>query len=326
MQVPRRRFLGILATASALSTGLRAAEAGWPSRPLRIVVPGGPGSVTDGRARWLAERLAPALGQPVVVDNRPGAGGNIATAEGGRSAPDGYTIVLVHQGTMAINPHLYARTGYDPLADFEPLTRFGIGALLLAVPAQSPAHSIADLAKMAKAKPGGTRFCSPGVGTPPHMAAELFVRMAGFDATHVPYRGGAQAVADLIAGHVDWSIDGMAVLLPQVKSGRLRALAVTTAQRAAAAPDVPTLAEAGVPGYEYIGWVGFALPARTPRPIVARLYAEVAKIVGSAEAREYAASLGGEPGLLAPEEFAAFIREEHAKWGKLIRDASIRLE
>jgi tripartite-type tricarboxylate transporter receptor subunit TctC len=318
----RRRLL--LSMLAALPLAARGADRAWPTKLLRIIVSEAAGTVPDVRARWLAERLGPALAQPIVVENKPGAGGSIAATEGARSSPDGYTLMFVHQGTMAINPHLYAKLGYDPLADFAPVARFGAGAMLLAVPTASPVRSVADLIALGKSNP--TRFGSSGIGTPPHIASELFVRMAGFAATHIPYKGGAKAVPDLIAGHLDWSIEGTTVLLPQVKAGRLRALAATGALRSPDLPDVPTLAEAGVPGYAYIAWSGVAVPAATPKAIIARLSDEITKIGSSAEGRDWFASFAVEAGVMAPAEFAKFIRDEHARFGKLIHDAGIRIE
>ena len=305
----------LLACATWLVPGVLLAQAPqWPAKPLRIIVPAGAGSVTDIRARWLAPRMATALGQSVTIDNKTGAGGNIGTEMGARSAPDGYTLVSVHHGTLAVNPHLFTRVGYDPLVDFIALTRIGgSGALVLAVAAESPAMTEHDLVRIAKEKPGRLSFGSPGVGTPPHMAGELFKRLAGIDAIHVPYKGGGQAATDLIAGHVNWTFDGTTVQLPLVKAGRTRALAVTGSARVASMPDVPTMAEAGVPGYEFMSWSGIALPTGTPPPIVARLHAEISKILGSAEAREYFGSLGLNPGADSMESFAALIRTEHAK-------------
>ena len=306
---------------------LLAQEPQWPAKPLRIIVPGGTGGLVDMRARWLVPRLALALGQSVVVENKAGAGGNIGTEMGARSAPDGYTLVIIHQGTMAVNPHLYARVGFDPLVDFIALTRIGgASPLVLAVAADSPAKDLNDLLRMAREKPGRLSFGSPGIGTPPHMAAELFKRLAGVDAIHVPYKGGGQAANDLIAGHVNWTFDGSTVQLPLIKAGRTRALAVTSSGRVAGLPDVPTLAEAGVPGYEFTSWSGIAVPAGTPPPIVARLHAEISKILGSAEAREYFASLGLSAGADSMDAFAAQIRAEHAKWGDIIRQTGMRAE
>ena len=318
----------LLACATWLAPGvLLAQEPQWPAKPLRIIVPGGAGGLIDTRARWLAPRMAAALGQSVVVDNKTGAGGNIGTEMGARSAPDGYTLVMIHQGTMAVNPHLYARAGYDPLVDFIPLTRIGgAGALVLAVAADSPAKDVNDLVRMAREKPGRLSFGSPGICTPPHMAGELFRRLADIDVIHVPYKGGGQAANDLIAGHVNWTFDGTAVQLPLIKAGRTRALAVTSSGRVAGLPDVPTLAEAGVPDYEFTAWSGIALPAGTPPRIVARLHGEISKILGSAEAREYFSGLALSAGADSMDSFAAQIRAEHAKWGDIIKQTGMKAE
>ena len=318
----------LLACATWLAPGvLLAQEPQWPAKPLRIIVPGGAGGVLDIRARWLAPRLAAALGQAVTVENKAGAGGNIGTEMGARSAPDGYTLVFIHHGTMAVNPHLYARAGYDPLVDFIALTRVGGSAtLVLAVAADSPAKDVNELVRMAREKPGRLSFGSPGIGTPPHMAGELFKRLAGIDVIHVPYKGGGQAANDLIAGHVNWTFDGSMVQLPLIKAGRTRALAVTGSARVAGLPDVPTLAVAGVPGYEFTAWSGIALPAATPPPIVARLHAEISKILGSAEAREYFGSLGLSAGADSMDAFAAQIRADHAKWGDIIKQTGMKAE
>ena len=320
--------IGLLACTTWLAPGaLFAQESSWPTKPLRIVVPAGPGSVTDLRARWLAPRLATALAQSVTVENKAGAGGNIGTEMGARSAPDGYTLVIIHQGTMAVNPHLYARVGYDPLVDFIALTRIGgAAALVLAVAFESPAKDLGDLVRMAREKPGQLTFGSAGIGTPPHMAGELFKRLAGINAIHVPYKGGGQAANDLIAGHVNWTFDGTTVQLPLIKAGRTRALAVTSSARVASMPDVPTLAEAGVPGYEFTGWSGIALPAATPPAIVAKLHGEIGKILASAEAREYFGSLGLSAGADSMDVFAAHIRAEHAKWGDIIKQTGMKAE
>ena len=320
--------LGLLACTTWLAPGaLLAQEPLWPAKPLRIIVPGSTGSVTDLRARWLAPRLATALAQSVTVDNKTGAGGNIGTEMGARSAPDGYTLVIIHHGTMAVNPHLYARTGYDPLLDFIPLTRIGgATALVLAVPFDSQAKDVNSLLRWAKEKPGTLSFGSSGVGTPPHMAGELFKRLAGVDAIHVPYKGGGQAANDLIAGHVNWTFDGSTVQLPLIKAGRTRALAVTGSTRMAGLPDVPTLAEAGVPGYEFTAWSGIALPTGTPPPIVARLHAEISKILTSGEARDYFSALSLSAGADNMDAFAAQIRAEHAKWGEIIKQTGMKAE
>ncbi len=323
-----KRLLTLLAAAlfAACTIPANAQDAPWPSKPVKLIVPGGTGGVVDIRARWLAERLAPALGQAVVVENRAGAGGNIGMESAARSAPDGYTLVMIHQGIMTITPHLYAKLPFDPLADFVPITRVGMGPLLLVVNPALPVKSAQELVALAKSQPGRLSYGSPGIGTPPHLAGELFRRVAGIDVIHVPFKGGGQAVSDLIGGHVNFSIEGLTVTQPQVKNGRLRALAVTGPRRVASLPDVPTLAEAGLPGYEFQGWVGLAAPSGTPRAIVDRVHKEVAAILNAAEGRAWLAEAGAEPGTDAPDVFAAAIRAEHAKWGPIIRDAGIKAE
>jgi len=307
-------------------SGWHAQPAPWPARPIRLIVPGGAGGVIDQRARWLAEHLAPRLGQPVIVVDVPGAGGDLGTAQAARAPADGHTLVIVHQGTLAINPHLVDHPGYDPLHDFAPITRVGVGPLLLCVNAALPVTSVGELVALARGWPGELTFASPGIGTPPHLAGELFKRKAGIDITHVPYRGGAQAVSALIAGEVAMSIEGLSVQLPYVRSGRLRALAVTGPHRLAMLPDVPTLAEAGVAGYEFVGWVGVAAPASTPGPIVQRLHREIAAVIGSEEGRAWLAAYGLEPGGEPPAVFARLVRDEHARWGALIRESRIKGE
>ena len=298
----------------------------YPSKPVRLIVPAPPGAAADIRARWIAEKLSPMLGQPIIVDNRAGAGGAIGTEAAAKSAADGYTILLVHQGTMAVNPHVYAKLGYDPLTDFAPITRLSLGPLLLAVNASLPVQSVADLVRLAKQKPGQINFGSPGNGTPPHLAGELFKHMAGIDVTHIPYKGGAQALTDLVAGQIAFSMDNLAVQLPQVKAGRIRAIATTGAQRIAALPEVPTVAEAGVRDYEYLAWMGIAAPAATPRAIVARLNFDIVTILSTPAARDWLSAQGNVPGGDTPEQFAAFIKSEHAKLGRIVREAGIKAD
>ena len=314
-------LLSLLAVASA-----PALAQPYPTKPVRLIAPAPPGSPVDIRARWVAEKLAPVLAQPIVVENKAGAGGNIGTEAAAKSSADGYTLVIVHQGTMAINPHIYGRTGYDAVADFAPIIRLLESVLMLAVHPQVPAHSVADLLRLAREQPGRLSYGSSGIGTPPHMAAELFRKMAGIDVQHVPYKGATPALTDLIAGRVAFTIDSFTMQLPQVKAGKLRALAVTGVKRAASAPDVPTFAESGLAGYDYRSWMGVAAPAGTPKQIIARLNAELIRALGTAEARDWFHAQGAEVVADTPEEFAAIIRAEHARWGAIIREAGIRVE
>lgn len=324
MNLHRRQLLHFVVAGCAASAWA-AIAADWPSRPIRLIA-GGAGSVTDIRARWLAERLGPALGQPVVVENNAAAGGSLAAEQVARASPDGHTLLLTHQGIAAINPHLYAKLGYDSPADFVPVARFGIGQLALVVPVSSPITSVADLLARARATPGSLNYGSNGNGTPPHLAAEQLKRMAGIEAVHVPYKGGGALLTALLGSQVDWAIEGLTPLLPHVKAGTLRALAVSGARRVPAWPDVPTLAEAGVTGYEYIGWTGIAAPAATPQPIVERLGSEINRIATSDEGRRFFALAGADAGELSPVEFAAFVRAEHTRFGRLIREAGLKAE
>lgn len=324
MMLHRRQFLNFSAAGCA-ALAWPAPAAQWPDRPIRLIA-GGAGSVTDIRARWLAERLGVALGQPVVVENNAAAGGSLAAEQVARAAPDGYTLLLTHQGIAAINPHLYARLGYDALSDFVPVARFGIGQQALVVPAASPIRSVADLLARAKASPGAMNFGSNGNGTPPHLAAEQLKRMAGIDVVHVPYKGGGALLTALLGSQVDWAIEGLTPLVPHVKSGALRALAVTGARRVPDWPDVPTLSEAGVPGYEYVGWTGVSAPAGTPAPVVERLNVEINRAATSDEGRQFFARAGAEAGELSPADFAGFVRAEHARFGRLIREAGLKAE
>ena len=303
-----------------------AAAQSYPTKPIRLIAPSAPASVSDIRARWVANNLTPVLGQPIVVDNRSGAGGNIGTEAAAKSAPDGYTLAIVHHGTMAINPHIYARAGYHPVTDFAPVTRLASNPLMLAVNVQLPAQSVTDLLKLARDKPGQLLFGSPGIGTPPHVAAELFRHMARIDVVHVPYKGGAQALNDLVGGRVAYTIDNAGMQLPQVKAGKLRALAVTGAQRIAAAPDVPTLSEAGLKGYEYMSWMGVAAPAGTPQAIISRLHTELGRALKTPAAQEWYAAQGSDVVGDLPAEFAAVIRAEFKRWGPIVREARIKVE
>jgi tripartite-type tricarboxylate transporter receptor subunit TctC len=315
----------------ALCTGLAsvaplAAAENYPSRPIRLVVTATAGGPPDVLARWLAERLGPALGATIVVENRPGAGGNVAMQAAARSAPDGYTLVVAGQGPFALNPHMYANPGYNAIADFAPITQIEQGALLLAVHPQVPVNSVGELIALAKRKPGELNYGSPGAGTPPHLASELFNRSATLQVTHVPYAGAPAAMLDLIAGRLTFTFGTVNVQLPQVQAGKIRALAVTSSSRLPALPDVPTVAEAGLPGFEYSGWLGIAAPAGTPQPIIERLQREISAILRSDEAGKYFASYGREAVASTPAAFAAFIRAEHAKWGQVIRDSNVKAE
>jgi tripartite-type tricarboxylate transporter receptor subunit TctC len=298
----------------------------YPSKIIRLIVPSSPGSPPDIRARWIAERLRTALGQVIVVDNKSGASGIIGTQATIRSPADGYTLVMAHQGTMALNPHLFPELPYDPIKDLAPVSRLVVSPLILTVHPEVPARSVADLMRLAKEKPGQLNFGYPGVGTPPHMAGELFRILAHLDVMNVPYKSAPAAQVDLMGGRLTYTFDAIATQLPQVRAGTVRALAVTSAKRLAALPDIPTVAESGLPGYEYWSWMGICAPAGTPKEIISRLNAEIAKILRTQEARDWFAEQGGEPIIETPEEFAAFIKTEYSRWGKIIREAGIKPE
>ena len=303
-----------------------AADADWPAKPITLVVPGSSGGVVDVRSRWLAPRLSKSLGQPVVVENRPGAAGAIATASVARAAPDGYTMLVTHPGTMAVLPHLVANVGYAPLKDFTHLANMGVGTLALVVNNEVPARNVPEFIAYLKAKDGAANYGSPGIGTPPHIATELFKHLTGTRAQHIPYKGGGASASDLMGGHIDFAMEGLSVMEPLIKHGRVRALAVTSPQRVATLPGVPTLAEAGVPGYSYRAWVGLAVPAGTPAPIAARLTHAIRAALDSDEGRAFLLKTGAEPSTETPEAFTAFVRAEYDKYGRLVRDQDIKAE
>lgn len=298
----------------------------WPTKPIKLVVPGPAGGVGDIRARWLAERISPLLGQMVWIENKAGAGGNIAMENVARSKPDGYTLVAMHIGAMAFNPFMYERTGYDPLKDFIPITRNGVGPLMLIVNPKVPAKSVQELVQLAKSKPGLLSFSFPGFGAPPHLALEFFKRSAKIDVINVSYGGGAQAMTDLISGEITFTIEGTQLAMPNARAGRVRALAVTGRSRMANLPDVPKLIESGYPDCEFYGWTGVAAPAGTPKAVIDRLYAAMSKVLGSDEATQWYGNVDNEPGGETPDATAAIVRAEYTRWGKLIKEASIKAE
>ncbi|MFN0183716.1 MAG: Bug family tripartite tricarboxylate transporter substrate binding protein [Aquabacterium sp.] len=322
-----RRLLvnGLLA---AYAADLRAQDDLAPAftRPLRLLVPAGPGSVPDVRARWLAERLAPLVKQPVLVENRPGAGGIPAMEQAARAEPDGHTLVMTHVGLLVFNPLVYDRLGYDPLRDFRSITRVGVGPLLLLVAPESALISLADLVADAKARPGAQNFASPGIGTPPHLAGELLLHLARVRAAHIPYTSPTQPIADLMAGRVQWLFEGTPVALPLVVSGRLRALAVTGPQRLRGLSAVPTVGEAGLPDLQVTGWNALAAPAATPQATIDRLYRDIRAVLASPEAEKWFGSVGNQPGGDSPETLALLVRSETQRWAPVIQAAGVRLQ
>ena len=316
--------LFLLATLLAAACGAGAAE--FPAKPIRMVVPFGAGSNTDLLARTVAVRMAENWGQQVVVDNRPGAGGNIGTDLVAKALPDGYTLVLGAASVLAINQSLYSQMPYDSATAFAPITNMVKTTNVLVVTPLLPAKSVRELIAYGKANPGKLTYASSGAGGTIHLSGELFKSMAGITMEHIAYKSSPLAHIDMIGGQVHAMFDAMPTALPQVKAGRLRALAVTTARRSAQLPDVPTIAEAALPGYEAAGWFGFAAPARTPREVIVRLNKEIVRIIQLPDVKERLISQGAEPVGDSPEEFAQFIKAEAAKWGKVIKALNLKIE
>jgi len=300
-----------------------AAQERYPSRPLRIVVPFAPGGSTDIFARLVGDRLATALGQPVVIENRAGASGNIGADAVAKSAPDGYTILMATTGVMAINNALFKSMTFDAAKEFEPVVYIASISNVVIVPVDLPAKNIAELVALAKREPGKLSFASSGAGSSTHMSAELFKSMAGLDIVHVPYKGSGQALPDLIAGRVSMMFENAPGAVSYIKGGKVRALAVTGLKRTAALPELPTVAESGVPGYESLSWSGLAVPTGTPKDIVQRINRETGVILASEDMRARLADQGAEAVGGSPEQFAAHIRAERDKWSRLIRERNI---
>ena len=323
IRLASRMAAGALLAAFAL---LSHAQAPYPTKPIRIVVPFPAGGTTDILARAVAQKLTETLGQSVVVDNRPGAGGNIGAELVAKSPPDGYTLLMGTVGTHAINASLYAKMPYDHVKDFVPVILVAGVPNVLVVNPSVPANSVPELIAYIKANPGKVNFASSGSGTSIHLAGELFKTMAGVSMTHVPYKGSAPAVTDLIGGQVQLMFDNLPSALPQIKAGKLRALAVTSTQRASALPDVPTVAEAGLPGFDATSWFGLLAPAGTPKDVVAKLNAEVAKWLATPEAREKLASQGAIAAGQSPEDFTRHIAAETAKWQKVVKESGAKVD
>ena len=312
----------------ALMLGCVSASAqSYPAKPIRFVVPYPPGGSVDIAARALGQKLTEAWGQPVVVDNRAGAGGNIGADLVAKSPADGYTLLMGAVATHAINPTLYGKLPYDPVKDFTPVALVVQVPNILVLNPSVPAKSVKELIELARAKPGALNFGSGSTGSTGHLAGELFNTMAGVKMVHIPYKGAAPAMADLLSGQVQLMFDNLANALPNVKAGRLRALAVTTLARSPAVPDLPTVAESGLPGFDLTTWFGVMVPAGTPPDIVAKLNAEIVRALNSNDMRERLEKMGAEPPTNnTPEHFAAFIRTEAAKYAKVVRDSGAKVE
>jgi tripartite-type tricarboxylate transporter receptor subunit TctC len=323
----RRRGITLAMASWPLLASVQSASAqSWPTKPVRLIVPSPPGDGSDLMARSIGQKLAEALGQQVVVDNRPGAGGRLGTELAVKAPPDGYTLLMGNAGSNAINAALFKDLAYDLERDFVPITQVMRAPNVLVINPALPVGSVGDLIALYKANPGKYSYGSGGNGSSAHLSAELFKTMAGVDVVHVPYKGATPALTDVIAGQVAMFIGNLPPAMGHIKSGRVKALAVTTAQRSALVPDVPTMAESGLAGYETVAWFGLFAPAGAPGDIVARLAAETAKIVQQPAIREQIASLGGEPVGNAPAEFSTIVRSDIAKWKRVVADAKVKVD
>jgi tripartite-type tricarboxylate transporter receptor subunit TctC len=321
----RRHFVGLAAIAAPSLLISRTRASDWPAKPVKIVVPFTPGGSTDITARLVGNRLQEIWGQTVVVENKPGAGGNIAADMVAHSDADGYTIFIVGPG-MATNPFLYPSLSYDPVKDFEPVTLLITQPNLMCVPNSSPARSVREFIAFCNNNRGKVTYASSGNGTTLHLSGELFKRLAKVEMTHIPYRGGAPAINDLIPGRVDVIFDNMPSILSHVQAGHLRALAVTTKERVSVVPEIPTLDESGVPGFDVFSWFGFFVPAKTPPEVIAKINADTNAALAHASVKTRFEQLGAVPKGSTPEALAAFLKSETDKWGPVIRDARIKVE
>ena len=323
---PIRRALALSFATLALAGPLAAqAQGSYPSRPIKVVVPFAAGSTTDIIARAITDKMSQSMGQPVVVDNRGGASGTVGQAAVAHAAPDGYTI-MVHSSSHTVSPSTFAKLPFDTLADFAPITPISSTPNVLVISPSKNIRSLQDLLAAARAKPGALNFASAGQGSATHLNAEKFKMAAKIDATNIPFKGSAEAVNEVMSGRVDYYFSPIAPVIGQIRAGQLLPLAVGSPKRASALPDVPTTAEAGVPGSEFNFWIGMMAPARTPREIVNRLHAEVLKALATPEVKERFASLGADAWTLTPEQFDAYVREEIKANAQLVKAAGLAVQ
>jgi tripartite-type tricarboxylate transporter receptor subunit TctC len=309
----------ILLAVAASSLALCAHAQPYPSKPIKIIVPFGPGGFTDVAARIVQKELAPVVGQPIVIENKPGAGSTIGTTEIARAQPDGYTLVMIST-THVISPHLYKAMPYDALKDFTPVMKLAEGPYVLVTHPSLPAKSVRELIDLARAKPDTIDYASSGNGSSQHLVGALFVTMAGAPLSHVPYKGSSQAMNDVLGGQVKVSFVGVPNALPNLPTGKLRALAVSTKKRYSELPNVPTLDEAGVAGFDATIWLGLLAPPNTPREIVQKLNTDITRVLSTPEARKLMASAGVDVATSTPEEFGKLLQSEYDRWGKVVRD------
>jgi len=299
----------------------------YPSRPIRLVVPFSPGSSTnDILGRGIAQRLTIALGQQVVVDNRPGAGGTSGSEIVAKSPPDGYTLLVAIAGPLTVAPSVYKKIGYDPVRDFTAIARVAVVPYLMVVNNTVPVTNVKELIALAKSKPGGINFASSGVGGSPHLCGELFKTMADVNMVHVPYKGAGVATTDVLSGQIQMFCTGVTALVSLVKSGRVRPIGMATLKRSALLPEIPTVSEQGLKGFEVTSWTGIAAPAKTPRAVVQTLYSAIIKIAQTDDMKNFVTAQGAELSVLGPEAFAADIKSDIAKWAKVVKAAKIAPE
>ena len=318
--------IAFAAAAFAALHGLTEAAQPYPTRPIRILVAYTPAGATDILARTIGQKMNEAWGQPVIIDNRPGANGTIGTEYAAKAQPDGHTFLMTTAGPHGINPSLYRKLGYDAVKDFAPVSLVALVPNLFVVNNSLPVKDVKAFIAYAKANPGKLSYGSPGPGSTAHLSMELFKSMTGINIVHVPYKGSAGVLTDVMGGQIAATMDNMPAYLPQVKAGKIRALAVTPAKRSPAAPDIPTIAESGVPGYASTAWFGLVAPAATPKDVIAKLSAETARILQMPDVKARLSDLGAEPVGSTPEQFAAHIKAEIAKWAKVIKDAHVELQ
>jgi tripartite-type tricarboxylate transporter receptor subunit TctC len=298
----------------------------YPNRSIKVIVPWPPGQNTDIAARMVSEKLVSALGQPLVVENRPGAGGLIGTETASKAVPDGYTLLAASSGPISISPNVQ-KVPFDPEKDFSPISLIVTNPFVLVVNSSIPAGNVKELIAILKANPGKYSFASSGTGATSHLMSVLFNSMANVNAVHVPYKGSSQSVIDVVNGQVAYTIESVSAVIGLVKAGRLKALAVTSAKRSAAMPDLPTIAEAGdLPGYDVPAWVGILAPAGTPHELRLRLSIEIQRIVGAPDMRERMIALGMEPSASTPDEFADFLKKQHTKYGAIVKEANLKVD
>ena len=311
---------------SAFGFAHTAASQAYPNKPIRIYAPYAPGGATDILARLIGQKLFEDWKQPVIVEAKPGAGGNVGTDLVAKSAPDGYTLLMGASGPLAINATLYAKLPYDPLKDLAPVIEVASVPLVLAVTPSLPAKNPREFIALLKARPGQFNYASAGPGTPQHLTAELFKYMTKLDMTHIPYTGSGPAIIDVIGGQVPLTFESMIPIIPQIKGGKLRALAVTSAKRSALLPNVPTLNESGVPGFEATAWYGVVAPANVPRDIIAKLNEGMLKAIRMPDVKQRLDEMGSDPVAGTPEQFGTLIRNETSKWGAVIKAAKVKLD